>query len=59
MADESNGTLEEPPFHEILTERLRLRTLRVADAGRMLPILSLDEVMKWTVRLQIVVNGMI
>ena len=50
MTDVDYAALEEPEFHVILTDRLRLRTLRVSDAEAMMPILSRKEVMIWTVR---------
>ncbi|KAK5168852.1 uncharacterized protein LTR77_006161 [Saxophila tyrrhenica] len=46
--DPSTDTLQEPDFHEILTKRLRLRTLRVTDAEALLPLISLESVMRWT-----------
>ena len=52
MASPGSDVLEEPAFHVILTDRLRLRTLRVTDAEAMMPILSRKEVMDWTVFLQ-------
>ena len=52
MTDVDNVMLEEPEFHVILTDRLRLRTLRVADAELMMPILSREEIMTWTVSMR-------
>ena len=49
MLDPTDPVLAEPPYHEILTERLKLRTLRVEDAGRLMPLLGSKEVMQWTV----------
>ena len=46
---EGNAALVEPEYHVILTDRLRLRTLRPSDAEAMLPILAREDVMKWTV----------
>lgn len=48
--DAETTALEEPEYHEILTERLRLRTLRINDAEAMMPILTKDAVMRWTAR---------
>lgn len=50
MSDTDNSDLMEPPYHELLTDRLKLRTLRVSDAEAMMPILTSKEVMQWTVR---------
>lgn len=51
MTDSSEAVIpEEPPFHEILTERLRLRTVRVSDAESLMPLLTRMDVMRWTVR---------
>ena len=47
MDPKSDNPLE-PEDHVILTKRLRLRTLRVADAAALLPIISEESVMKWT-----------
>lgn len=49
MSETDNPALREPAYHEIFTERLKLRTLRVADAERLMPILTSKEVMQWTV----------
>ena len=49
MADETSGTLQEPEFCEILTDRLRLRTLQMKDVEKLMPILTCNDVMKWTV----------
>ena len=49
-AADDDALLAEPPAVEILTPRLRLRTLRVSDAERMMPILTSEAVMRWTVR---------
>ena len=51
MTDAESIALDEPEDHVILTDRLRLRTLRVADAQAMMPILTREEVMRWTVSL--------
>jgi len=49
MADPGTADfLEAPPFTTIETERLHLRTLSVTDAEAVLPILSSEEVMRWT-----------
>jgi RimJ/RimL family protein N-acetyltransferase len=49
--------LEEPPLREILTDRLRLRTLRPSDAPNLLHILSREEVMRWTVSVCFIVQN--
>jgi RimJ/RimL family protein N-acetyltransferase len=41
-------SLVEPPYREILTERLRLRTLRVSDAEAIFDLVSRKVVMQWT-----------
>ncbi|KAI7557633.1 hypothetical protein KC319_g10146 [Hortaea werneckii] len=45
--DDGSGTLCVPPYHEILTPRLRLRTVYVSDAEALLPMLQQTEVMRW------------
>ena len=45
----STDNLKEPENLVILTNRLRLRTLRVADAEALMPMLAKEEVMRWTV----------
>ena len=50
MSNTDNSNLVEPPYYELLTERLKLRTLRVSDAEAIMPILTSKEVMQWTVR---------
>ncbi|KAF2772527.1 acyl-CoA N-acyltransferase [Teratosphaeria nubilosa] len=47
MDTEQDGFLPDPPHHEILTPRLRLRTARVTDAPSILPVISQHEVMRW------------
>lgn len=49
MTDAHNPAIVEPPYHEIFTERLKLRTLRVSDAAALMPIITSKEVMQWTV----------
>lgn len=49
MTDSNNIVLEEPEFKEILTPRLRLRTVRVSDAEALMPLITRQDVMKWTV----------
>lgn len=51
MTDAENVVLDEPDFKEILTPRLRLRTVRVADAEILMQIglITRWDVMKWTV----------
>lgn len=56
MSETDNPAIEVPPYHEIYTPRLKLRTLRVSDAERLMPILSSKEVMQWTVDLIIVAS---
>lgn len=51
MCGADNPALLEPSHQEILTERLKLRTLRVSDAERLMPILASKAVMQWTVHL--------
>ncbi|KAI7543105.1 hypothetical protein KC331_g7585 [Hortaea werneckii] len=45
--DDGSDTLCVPPYHEILTPRLRLRTVYVSDAEALLPMLQQTEVMRW------------
>ena len=49
MEDAGDMSLQEPEFCEILTERLRLRTVRMADAEPLMPLISREDVMRWTV----------
>lgn len=49
MLPDSDETLSEPEYCEIFTDRLKLRTLRVSDAAALMPLLSRQEVMRWTV----------
>ncbi|KAK3670619.1 hypothetical protein LTR78_009454 [Recurvomyces mirabilis] len=48
MAESTTSTLIQPPYRELLTERLYLRTFRPSDAKAILPILSDRNVMQWT-----------
>ncbi|KAI6855687.1 hypothetical protein D0864_13388 [Hortaea werneckii] len=45
--EDGSDTLCVPPYHEILTPRLRLRTVYVSDAEALLPMLQQTEVMRW------------
>ncbi|KAI7158153.1 hypothetical protein KC316_g15482 [Hortaea werneckii] len=45
--DDGSDTLCVPPYHEILTPRLRLRTVYVSDAEALLPMLQQTIVMRW------------
>lgn len=57
MTDISNVEPEEPEFYEILTKRLRLRTVRVADTELIMPLITRPEVMYWTVRFMIIIHS--
>lgn len=48
MAEDDIDILQQPPFVQIETKRLRLRTLQVSDAENVLPIVSKEEIMRWT-----------
>lgn len=50
MSEFDNPAVTEPPDHSIYTDRLLLRTLRVSDAQRLMPILTSKHVMQWTVK---------
>lgn len=47
MADIESENLSVPPYYEILTPRLRLRTLYVSDAEALLPMFQQAETMVW------------
>ena len=51
MTDINATAPEEPEYHEILTPRLRLRTIRVSDAeiDALMPLITRQDVMYWTV----------